>query len=292
MSSLQHRVYALQRVSAGRAWRGIAVLPISCLLAACQPKPIATDVAASVQRPSDTCVSPTTFEEVKGAIFDEAQKRASGANKLALQQIGVQSRARIDMAVLDEFNADTQKTSCSGRMRLSVPAGAIAELGDGTEITLDIKYTAQPSADGASTVYTVLGAQDLIAGLSVAEVSNWASRAATAALEAQPAEPMLPAPVAPVERAPAEDPPAAFQTSFDCNKARSYAEVTICSTAELAVADRQLAETYRLALAADQTGQVRSAARLAWRAREACRSLQCLREWYARRRLDLENVVG
>nr|MBA2673351.1 hypothetical protein [Ramlibacter sp.] len=82
------------------------------------------------------------------------------------------------------------------------------------------------------------------------------------------------------------------EASFDCARARSAAERTICSDPELARADRELGRLHARAKAAapdPRAFQRRSDA--IWSAREAnCTSRDCLRQWYAQRRADLQTA--
>ena len=81
--------------------------------------------------------------------------------------------------------------------------------------------------------------------------------------------------------------------SFDCTKARSVPEKMICSDAELARLDRDLARVYRRAgnLTADPTA-FRRQTRQAWRLRETtCQDRECLLRWYAHRREQLMGVI-
>jgi len=256
------------------------------LVSGCNPKPI-TEAAATQSEasatPAETCVSPVTYAQLKSMIFDEAQKLATGADVIALQQIGQESTLAVDLAVLDAYDPQTGKVSCSGRLKLRPPPGAIRELGDGDELSFDVRYTAQPGADQVSTVYTLIGTQSLSAGLAAADLSSWLVSHANPVLA--PAAPMAPAVVAPEPTVP--PPPTFFTTSFDCGKAQSYAELSICSSEELAAADRQLARLYAAALRNGDPAEVRARAREAWRAREACETTECLRTWYRERLSEL-----
>lgn len=74
--------------------------------------------------------------------------------------------------------------------------------------------------------------------------------------------------------------------SFDCTKARSVPEKMVCSDAELARLDRDLARVYQRAgkLTSDPPAVGRQT-RQAWHLRETtCRNRECLLRWYAHRR--------
>ena len=82
--------------------------------------------------------------------------------------------------------------------------------------------------------------------------------------------------------------------SFDCTKAKSRSEVLICSDSELSALDDELGVLYKhaKALVADKAEFVRSN-RGEWKSREAtCLDKACLLAWYARRRVQLSEVVG
>ncbi len=82
--------------------------------------------------------------------------------------------------------------------------------------------------------------------------------------------------------------------SFDCRKARSTPEKIICSDADLARMDRELADLYRAAKSSardPQEFQKNSAQE--WRIREeTCRDRACLVQWYEKRKLQLAAAVN
>ena len=84
-----------------------------------------------------------------------------------------------------------------------------------------------------------------------------------------------------------------FKPSFDCGKARSFAEKMICSDAELAQLDRELVRMYaRAKSAAVDRAAFQRHSDQEWRRRESmCRDRNCLLRWYALRRNQLMNVT-
>ena len=83
------------------------------------------------------------------------------------------------------------------------------------------------------------------------------------------------------------------KSSSDCTKARSVPEKMICSDAELARLDRDLARVYLRAgkLTSDRAA-FRRQTQEEWRMREAtCRDRECLLRWYAHRRVQLTSVI-
>lgn len=81
--------------------------------------------------------------------------------------------------------------------------------------------------------------------------------------------------------------------SFDCSRAGSANEKTICRDAELSALDDQLGRTYRRAR--EMAGDVRafrSASDAQWRWREEnCRDRDCLLAWYQRRQGELQALA-
>jgi len=82
--------------------------------------------------------------------------------------------------------------------------------------------------------------------------------------------------------------------SFDCRKARSYAERTICSDATLAQLDRDLGRLHaRAKQAARDPVAFKRQNDAEWHRREAtCRDRGCLLRWYADRRQQLAETLG
>lgn len=74
--------------------------------------------------------------------------------------------------------------------------------------------------------------------------------------------------------------------SFNCEKAKSYAEKTVCADPLLSKLDEALSRNYQLMLAAD-TGvppaRLRHEQRLWQRERDQCNNPECLRQAYAQR---------
>jgi uncharacterized protein DUF4236 len=84
-----------------------------------------------------------------------------------------------------------------------------------------------------------------------------------------------------------------LQTSFDCTKARSDAEHLICSDAELAADDVELAAIFAKAKAAatDQAA-LKERTRAEWNYREQnCHDRTCLVRWYADQKAALQQIA-
>jgi hypothetical protein len=93
----------------------------------------------------------------------------------------------------------------------------------------------------------------------------------------------------------AQAPGAGMRTgpSFNCAKARSAAEVIICSDPELSQLDRELGRVYaRAKNSTSNPAAFRRQQEEEWRMRESiCRNRDCLLRWYARRHEQLMNDI-
>ena len=101
--------------------------------------------------------------------------------------------------------------------------------------------------------------------------------------------PAAPAPAQLPLTAPAAPPPTAAFTkpSFDCAKARSYAEKTICADQELARRDAEMGVLFEQAVAEGDGRSVKATGVVRWKEREACTDRECIVAWFDRRRVEL-----
>jgi len=88
-------------------------------------------------------------------------------------------------------------------------------------------------------------------------------------------------------------PVASRATSFNCAKATSANEVTICSDRELSAIDDHLAVLFRAARAvAPDAAAFKKETNYEWRKRQQCPDRDCLLAWYQRRSSQLEKVLN
>lgn len=87
--------------------------------------------------------------------------------------------------------------------------------------------------------------------------------------------------------------PTTYPTSFDCSKAHSSAEKTICGDAELAGDDLALAAVYeRAKAAATDPVAFKERTRQEWNYREQnCHDRDCLLRWYADQKVTLTHIA-
>jgi uncharacterized protein len=81
--------------------------------------------------------------------------------------------------------------------------------------------------------------------------------------------------------------PATYRTSFNCRRATSFADRTVCTDAKLAARDRRVYFLYQNALERDPSGEIQAQGRAAAGVRRACATVECVQRWYARREAAL-----
>jgi hypothetical protein len=259
-----------------------------------------------------------TAAKVKDTVFEQAAKQTSAANRLALGALARQALLRIEAPLLDSYDAVSKKTNCSGQVHVTLPGGAVRNLGDTSDLTTAIKFSAQPATDHIGVNYQVTGADNLISGIAGADITDWAAKLQPNGMPAEgaPVPAAAPAPAPPVSAAPpviatVGAPPTSPFTpprptvlskrpqvapppvGLDlpplprCRWARSYADRTICSDPALEAEDRRILALYRAAMAQDPTGEVRRVGQSERAAREGCQDRECIREWFHQREADL-----
>jgi uncharacterized protein YecT (DUF1311 family) len=86
---------------------------------------------------------------------------------------------------------------------------------------------------------------------------------------------------------------ASYAASFDCSKARSLVEITICNDAELSRLDDELGQIYRRAKSvAPDKKAFQVTTQVDWQRRERdCRTRSCIVNWYSERKSSLLAVI-
>ncbi len=306
------------RLGAAKRLGVLGLAGLALVLAACEQKPARIDPLAA-DRASALCAAMDTAAEIKTVFFDQAEKQTAASNRLALSQLAKQASLRIEAPLLDSYDEGARKTTCSGQLHVSLPAGAVRNLGDTSDLTTAIKYSAEPASDHIGTNYKVTGADTLISGIAGADISDWAAHLTPAGMPAEGAPVpavVSAAPPAPIVSLPSQTPPAAPASKSviiakrpaspaaslpsvatrgfadlppmpRCRWARSYADRTICGDPALEAEDRRIGALYRSALASDDTGEVRRVAQSERAIREGCQDRDCIVEWFRQREADL-----
>ncbi len=201
------------------------------------------------------CASNETYDLIKREVFRRAAQ-LRGSDEAAFDQLSAYAVIRMENPVMESQDNATGAVNCSGTLSLDLPPGVIVVGGHHT-LTSDVDYTIQQAADGSGTVILLRNADQIIAPLATlarsgpenapvatprSSVSNPQSN--TAAPEERPngVTQSLPAPQ-PAQRTPlaAAPIPSSARPSFDCSRARSRAELSVCSNQGLAALDRNMA---------------------------------------------------
>ena len=144
----------------------------------------------------------------------------------------------------------------------------------------DIVFRETVDASAGKSIAKVVTWKDL--PLDSTPLADWLKANEALSAPGTDATPASSAPVAPT-----------LQASFDCSKARSDAEHLICSDAELAADDVELASIYAKAkaAAADQVA-FKERTRAEWNYREQnCHDRDCLVNWYADQKTALQRIA-
>jgi hypothetical protein len=122
----------------------------------------ATDTAALMsQNPAAICATKETTDGLRGAILGNLGLPTDPASKGYQSQLKSGTALALDLSVLDKFDKDIKKVSCSGKITVSWPANIVNRLKtqnsavDWASDSASIEYAIQPSASGNGYVYTI-----------------------------------------------------------------------------------------------------------------------------------------
>ncbi|MFD1952582.1 hypothetical protein ACFSGX_17525 [Sphingomonas arantia] len=163
-----------------KAIGGGAAVILALALGGCgkvEPKqaPDAVKPRAEAKRHRAACASSTAYDRLKGIVFDRAVSQRQG-DRTNLDILADYSIVRIEDPVVNGWDPALDRTQCSGRFILQVPAGAERAFGGERSLTADIDYTAQAAADGSGYVYRLTGAEPIIGRLAAFNLSTGAYR--------------------------------------------------------------------------------------------------------------------
>lgn len=309
-----------------------AVIGLSLIAAACdwaQPGGAAADKRASASQQAmarklqAACSSPTTYDRLKIAAFDEAV-RIRNADPVNLDKLAAHAFVRVEQPRVVSHDNTLDVTVCKGRFILQLPPGAERAFAGERQLVANIEYAAQAAADGSGLVYQIEGAEPIIYKLAAFDLKSQGASVAVAPspIPAPPTErvsvrepdpriasaapekaqrntstPMhRSSPAQPQQnRAPEQATRQPAQPSFNCRKAHTRSEKMVCESTNLARLDRAMSSRYYSALsAADEGG--RAALRrtrdrfLAYR--ERCGTEGCVAQAYRDRMDEIEDMVG
>lgn len=258
-----------------------------------------TDKQVSEKRqaaaPEKRCASQATYDLVKRELFRRAAQMR-GSNQSAYDRLANYAVVRVENPVLENADGGNGAANCSGTLSLDLPPD-VAVVGGRRTLTSDIDYTVQSAADGTGNVVLLRNADSIVVPLAtLARLSRPAEPAAPNVVvpEASPAQPESP-PSQPPAPQPATPPrPVATRPSFDCAKARTRGEDTVCANAGLAALDRNMAAQYAGAFAAaspDQRDLLRTTAHRFYAYRDRCPDARCVGDAYVGRMREIRDIM-
>jgi hypothetical protein len=141
------------------------------------------------KRQQAACGSAKASNKLKDLLFDQAT-RAPGGDKDALDNLADYSFVRMESPLVKGWDPALDVTRCTGRFILEVPHGARRAFAGQRNLQADIDYTAQAAADGTGLVYTLHGAEPIVAQLATFTMQGRAYQPPPAIEEPESASPM------------------------------------------------------------------------------------------------------
>lgn len=256
---------------------------------------------AKASTPEKLCASKQTYDLIKRELFRRAAQ-LRGSDQAAFDQLSGYAVVRMENPVMESQDNSTGAVNCSGSLSLDLPPGVAAAGGHRTLMS-DVDYTVEPAADGSGNVVLLRNADPIVTPLAtLARAGNppgtTATRATPPGSALQPTAPQQPQEnVASSESANKEVGPAtvfAGRPSFDCSRARSKGELTVCSDPGLSELDVNMATQYRGALATASPQQERLLRQTGNRFivyRNRCPDTHCAAEAYLGRMREIRDIM-
>ena len=247
------------------------------------------------------CASSATYELIKRELFRRAAQ-VRGSDQAAFDRLSGASVVRMDNPVMESQDGSTGGVNCSGSLSIDLPPG-VAVVGGRRTLSSDVDYTVAAAADGSGPVVLLKNADAIITPLAtLAQVYQPAPEKAQQPNDTNEAAPQdsagpapLPQPVPPAQPNPPVPPrPAATRPSYDCNAARTRAELAVCNEAGLAALDRQMAAQYSRAFAAaspEQREILRRSAQRFYAYRDRCPNTACMGDAYTGRMSEIRDIM-
>lgn len=265
-----------------------------------------TNAEVARSTPSDReklCASVATYDLIKRELFRRASQ-VRGGDQAAYDRLARYAVVRMDNPVMESQDSATRAVNCSGSLSLDLPPG-VAVAGGRRTLTSDVDYTVTTPADGTGAVVLLRNADAIVTPLAtVGRVSEPQSlppdqettaSGAEAVNNTQSVPVQSPSPqVAPPGPMAVPNRPTAARPSFDCAKAHTKGEIAVCSDADLAALDRQMAAQYGGAIAVaspDQRELLRDSARRFYAYRDRCGDNRCVGDAYVGRMREITDIM-
>jgi uncharacterized protein YecT (DUF1311 family) len=241
------------------------------------------------------CASRLTYDLIKTELFRRAAQ-LRGSDQAAYDKLASYAVLRMDNPVMESENSSNGAVNCSGSLSLDLPPG-VGVVGGRRTLSSDVDYTVQPAADGGGNVVLLRNADAIVAPLATL------ARVAEPAPQAEPAEPT------PNEGATEQTEPNTAESaskivgqpsaypgrpSFDCSRAHSRGEISVCQDNGLAALDVNMETQYRNALSnadPNQRGLLESTRSRFFAYRDRCPNRQCIADAYLGRMREIRDIV-
>jgi uncharacterized protein YecT (DUF1311 family) len=245
--------------------------------------------------PEKLCADKRTYDLIKRELFRRAAQ-LRGSDQSAFDQLSAYAVVRMENPVMESEDDSTGAVNCSGSLSLDLPP-SVAVVGGRHTLTSDVDYTIQPAADGSGNVVLLRNADAIVTPLAtLARVEQRPAQAAPAVPEESPAE----QPEANVAASQSANKVAGPKTSyagrpsFDCSKARSSGEISVCSDAGLSALDQNMATQYRQAIAGaspEQKALLQRTRDHFLTYRDRCPNRSCIADAYVGRMREIRDIM-
>lgn len=141
----------------------IATAALAVTLAACNKDNSTSTAAQMASNPAAVCASQETIAALKDTILSNVSQPTDKIAKSYSDQINSGSTVSMAMPVLDNYDKQTKKVSCSGKITFNWPTAVVSRMKqispgiDSSQDSSSITYSIQPQADGNGFVYSVDG---------------------------------------------------------------------------------------------------------------------------------------
>ena len=136
----------------------VAILAVT----GCSKSGNSTDTAALMaHNPAAVCASKDTLDGLRGAILNNLGLPTDPASKTYQSQLQSGANVALNFSVLNKFEKDIKKISCSGKITISWPSSIINRMNtpnasvDWATTSATINYEIQPAANGDGYVYRI-----------------------------------------------------------------------------------------------------------------------------------------
>jgi hypothetical protein len=251
---------------------------------------------ATVPSHEKLCASKATYDLIKSELFRRAAQ-LRGSDQAAYDRLSAYAVVRMENPVMESEDSSTGAVNCSGSLALDLPPG-VAAVGGRRTLMSDLDFTVQPAADGSGSVVLLRNADAIITPLAtLARVSRPAPQV-PGSVESNQVAPVQPeANVAASESASKVPGPVTTspgRPSFDCARARSRGEISVCQDGGLSALDLNMATQYSRAVgtASPEQRELLSRTRDRFlRYRDRCPNRQCIADAYVGRMREIRDIM-